>query len=51
MMYGGIKMEKEILEEIEKECNFKERILLKVFTNTFVKVYNIARIKMFNSLI
>lgn len=49
--YGGIKMEKEILEEIEKECNFKERILLKVFTKTFMKVYNIARIKMFNSLI
>nr|DAG74098.1 MAG TPA: hypothetical protein [Caudoviricetes sp.] len=44
-------MEEDIVKEIEKECNFKERILLKVFTKTFMKVYNIARIKMFNSLI
>lgn len=44
-------MEKEILEEIEKECNFKERILLKVFTKTFVKVYNIARLKVINNLL
>lgn len=44
-------MEENIVKEIEKECNFKERILLKVFTKTFMKVYNIARIKMFNSLI
>ena len=44
-------MEEDIVKEIEKECNFKERILLKAFTKTFMKVYNIARIKMFNSLI
>lgn len=44
-------MEEDIVKEIEKECNFKERILLKVFTKTFMKVYNITRIKMFNSLI
>lgn len=44
-------MEKEILEEIEKECNLKERILLKVFTKTFVKVYNIARLKVINNLL
>ena len=44
-------MEEDIVKEIEKECNFKERILLKIFTKTFMKVYNIARIKMFNSLI
>ncbi len=44
-------MEEDIVKEIEKECNFKERILLKIFTKTFMKVYNIARIKTFNSLI
>ncbi|HJJ05815.1 MAG TPA: hypothetical protein OIM45_08300 [Clostridiaceae bacterium] len=44
-------MEEDIVKEIEKECNFKERILLRLFTKTFVKMYNIARIKMFNSLI
>lgn len=44
-------MEKEILEEIEKECNFKERILLKAFTKTFMKVYNIARLKVINNLL
>lgn len=44
-------MEKEIVEEIKKECNFRERILLKMFGKIFVKVYHIGRIKMFNSLI
>lgn len=40
----------EILKEIEKECNFKERILIKLFTKTFFKVYNLARIKIINNL-
>lgn len=43
-------MEKEILEEMKKECNLKERILLKLFGKTFVKVYHIGRIDCFNSL-
>lgn len=44
-------MEKEILEEIEKECNFKERILLKVFTKTFMKIYNIGKINYFRKIV
>lgn len=43
-------MEKEVLEEIRKECSFKERILLKLFTKTFIKVYNVARIKIANNM-
>lgn len=44
-------MEEDIVKEIEKECNFKERILLRLFTKTFVKVYNIARLKVINNLL
>lgn len=44
-------MEENIVEEIKKECNLKERILLKVFAKTFVKVYNITRLKILNSLL
>lgn len=44
-------MKKEILEEIEKECNFKERILLKVFTKTFMKIYNIGKINYFRKIV
>lgn len=44
-------MKEEALREIKKECNLKERILLKVFAKTFVKVYNIARLKTLNSLL
>ncbi|MCI8485995.1 MAG: hypothetical protein HFJ20_02660 [Clostridia bacterium] len=43
-------MEENIVEEIKKECNLKERILLKVFAKMFVKVYHIGRINCFNSL-
>lgn len=44
-------MEENIVEEIKKECNLKERILLKVFARTFVKVYNIARVKAINNIL
>lgn len=44
-------MEEKIVEEIKRECNFKERILLKVFVKTFLKVYNIARIKAINNIL
>lgn len=44
-------MEKEILEEMKKECNLKERILLKLFGKTFVKIYNIVRLKIINNLL
>lgn len=41
----------EVVEEIKKECNLKERILLKLFAKTFVKVYNISRIKAINNIL
>ena len=34
-----------------KELNWKEKIIVKVFTKTFNKVYNIARIKTVNMLL
>ena len=40
-----------VLYEIRKELNWKERIIVKVFKHTIIKVYNIARIRMFNELI
>ena len=44
-------MKDAVLNEVKKELNWKERIVLKLFTKTFVKVYNIARIKIVNKLI
>ncbi len=43
-------MEENIVKEIEKECNFKERILLRLFTKTFVKVYNVGKINYFKKI-
>lgn len=40
----------EVVEEIKKECNLRERVLLKIFAKTFVKVYHIGRIDCFNNL-
>ena len=37
--------------EIIKELNWKERIVVKLFAKTFEKVYNKCRIKIVNSLI
>lgn len=34
-----------------KELNWKEKIIVKVFTKIFNKVYNIARIKTVNMLL
>ena len=44
-------MENVVLNEVKKELNWKERIIVKLFTKTFAKVYNIARIKIVNKLI
>ena len=33
-------MEKEILKEIEKGLSKREKILLKIFAKTFIKIYN-----------
>lgn len=40
-----------VLDEIRKELNWRERIVLKVFTKLIKKVYNIARINTINSFI
>ncbi len=40
----------EIIETIKNELNLKERILLKIFPKTFIKVYNISRVNCFNSI-
>lgn len=43
-------MEKEMLKEIGKGLNKRERILLKIFAKTFIKVFHMGRIECFNSL-
>lgn len=37
-----------VLDEIKKELSWKERIIVKIFTRTFSKIYNITRIKLVN---
>lgn len=45
-------MEKEILEEIKKECRgWKEKVLVRLFPKTFVKAYHVGRIRAVNSII
>lgn len=44
-------MREVVLEEIKKELNWREKIIARVFKHTIMKVYNIARIRMFNELI
>ena len=40
-----------VKDEIIKELNWKERIIVKLFAKTFEKVYNKCRIKIVNSII
>ena len=40
-----------VLNEIMKELNWKERIIVKVFRKTFIKVANMTRIKVINKII
>ena len=36
-------MEKEILEELLKDCkNWRERIIVRIFTKTFIRIYKIG---------
>ena len=44
-------MKNVILNEITNELNWRERIVVNVFTKTFIKVYNISRIKIVNSVL
>ena len=43
-------MEKEILKEIKRDMNFKERIVININKKTFIKVFNKARIGIINKL-
>lgn len=40
-----------IYNVVKNELNWKERIIVKVFTKTFIKVYNVARIGTINSIL
>ncbi|MCI9000120.1 MAG: hypothetical protein HFJ26_04160 [Clostridia bacterium] len=45
-------MEEKILKEIMKECkDWRERVLIRMFPKTFVKVYHVGRIKGFNYIV
>lgn len=43
-------MEEEMLKEIGKGLNVREKILLKIFAKTFIKVFHMGRIETFNNL-
>lgn len=40
-----------VVNEIIKALNFCEKIIVKLFTKTFIKVYNLARINTINKFI
>ena len=44
-------MEKEMLKEIGKGLNVREKILLKIFAKTFIKVFHKVRIETINKMI
>ncbi len=41
-------VEKEAIREILKNCNWLERIFIKIFYKEFEKMYNIIRIELMN---
>ena len=48
---GDEYMKDVVLNEVKKELNWKERIIVKLFTKTFTKIYNICRINTINKMI
>jgi hypothetical protein len=44
-------MEAIVVNEIKIKLNWKEKIVVRIFTKTIIKVYNIARITTVNQLI
>ena len=48
---GGYVMKDVVVDEIVKGLNWKEKIVMYVFTKTIIKVYNIARIRTINELL
>lgn len=47
---GLYKMKNEILNEIKKDLNLKERIIVQINKKTFLKVFNKTRIETINKL-
>jgi len=47
----GLYMDKEILKEIKRGLNFKDRITVHINKKTFIKVFNKTRIDTINKLI
>ena len=47
----GLYMDKEILKEIKRSLNFKERIIVQINKKTLIKVFNKTRIYTINKLI
>lgn len=41
-------MEKEILKEICKDLNLKERIIVRLFKESFIKTYRLGLVRCFN---
>ena len=49
IIYGGLNvMENEVLNEVVERLNIGERIVVKIFTKTFKKVYKLGMIDCFN---
>lgn len=48
---SGLFMENEVLEEITKGLNWKERIVVHINKKTFIKVFNKTRVETINKLI
>lgn len=44
-------MEDMMLNEIKKELNFKEKIIVSIFKKTFTKTCNLVRIKIINKIL
>ena len=42
-------MEKDIVNEIYKNCTLKEKIVVKIFRRIFIKTYHIGRLKCLNN--
>lgn len=40
-----------VLNEIEKELSWKEKIIVKIFQKTFIKVCTIERIQLINKIL
>jgi len=44
-------MQDRIVEEVLKNCNWYEKIIVKIFSKTFIKIYHFNRINIVNSIL